>query len=200
MYSRSRKFEEVDILKLLGSDQIQSPHVIHLVDAWEQNGHLFIQTELCENGNLSSFLEEYGRNEGELDETRVWKILNEIAMGVAFLHDRHVIHLDLKPANVFITERGHLKLGDFGLATRWPRSDPLVIVRGAAVVRNPSWERDPNATIWNDESGSGERRVRAKSNGDVPAEETDLEREGDREYIAPEIMNGRYGTEADVFR
>lgn len=52
---------------------------------------------------------------------------------------------------------------------------------------------EPN--IWRVESG--ERRVRAKSNGDAPE---DLEREGDREYIAPEILGGRYGKEADVFR
>ena len=39
--------------------------------------------------------------------------------------------------------------------------------------------------------------MRAKSNGDFPE---DLEREGDREYIAPEILGGRYGKEADIFR
>lgn len=194
-----RRLEEVDILRLITSDEARSPHLIHLVDAWEQKGHLFIQTELCENGNLAYFLEEYGRLHEVLDETRVWKILNEISMGVGYLHDRNVIHLDLKPANVFITERGHLKLGDFGLATRWPRADEFVIVQGAAVVHGPGWDRNPNDTIWNQESaGTGERRVRAKSNGDAPAE--DLEREGDREYIAPEIMGGRYGKEADVFR
>lgn len=196
---RLRRLEEVDILRLMTSDEDQSPHLIHLVDAWEQSGHLFIQTELCENGNLAYFLEEYGRLHERLDETRVWKILNELAAGLCFLHDRNVIHLDLKPANVFITERGHLKIGDFGLATRWPRADASIIVRGAAVVHNPGSERGASDTIWNAETGApGERRVRAKSNGDAPVE--DLEREGDREYIAPEIMGGRYGKEADVFR
>jgi len=49
--------------------------------------------------------------------------------------------------------------------------------------------------MWKTEAG--ERRMRCKSNGDAPE---DLEREGDREYIAPEILRGRYGKEADVFR
>lgn len=191
---RLRRLEEVDILRLVSADDDRSPHLISLVDAWEQSGHLYIQSELCENGNLSVFLEEYGSLNEVLDETRVWKILTEVTLGVSHLHTRNVIHLDLKPANVFITERGHLKIGDFGLATRWPRTDALTIVRGAAVP-SPGWEASSGETIWASESG--EKRVRAKSNGDAPE---DLEREGDREYIAPEIMGGRYGKEADVFR
>lgn len=192
---RLRRFEEVDILRIISDEDDRSPHLIHLVDAWEQNGHLFIQSELCENGNLSFFLEEFGKIHEVLDEIRVWKIFMEISRGLQFLHQRNVIHLDLKPANIFITERGHLKIGDFGLATRWPRADAMSIVRGAA-VQSPGWKSDEaKERIWNGEEG--ERRSKTKSSGDEPE---DLEREGDREYIAPEIMGGRYGKEADIFR
>ena len=191
-----RRLEEVDILRLFSSETDASPHLISLVDAWEQTGHLFIQTELCPAGNLAWWLEEYGNNNEQLDEARVWKILAELTAGVAHMHSRNILHLDLKPANVFITDKGHLKIGDFGLATRWPRADPLSIMKGAA-VDSPPWGEpglrgDP---IWR--AQDGERRTRAKSNGDAPE---DLEREGDREYIAPEILSGRYGKEADVFR
>ncbi|GAA5851080.1 hypothetical protein JCM9279_000313, partial [Rhodotorula babjevae] len=192
---RLRRLEEVDILRLFSSESDASPHLISLVDAWEQSGHLFIQTELCPAGNLAWWLEEYGNNNEQLDEARVWKILAELTAGVAHMHSRNILHLDLKPANVFITDKGHLKIGDFGLATRWPRADPLSIMKGAA-VDSPPWGEpglrgDP---IWRTQDG--ERRTRAKSNGDAPE---DLEREGDREYIAPEILSGRYGKEADVF-
>ncbi|GAA6008814.1 hypothetical protein JCM10207_001733 [Rhodosporidiobolus poonsookiae] len=190
---RLRRLEEVDILRLFSTDENRSPHLISLVDAWEQSGHLFIETELCPAGNLAYWLEVYGSEHEQLDEARVWKILAELTAGVAHLHSRGVLHLDLKPANVFITDKGHLKLGDFGLATRWPRADPLTIVNGAA-VQSPGWDGLRGDTIWRTQDG--ERRIRAKSNGDAPE---DLEREGDREYIAPEILGGRYGKEADVF-
>lgn len=192
---RLRRLEEVDILRLLTSEADPGPHVISLIDAWEHSGYLYIQTELCPGGNLAVFLEEYGQQHEVLDEARVWKILAELTAGVAHLHDRNVIHLDLKPANVFITGQGHLKLGDFGLATRWPRADALSIVRGAAVPSPGPWDRTSDDVVWR--TDGSERRVRAKSNGDIPE---DLEREGDREYIAPEILSGRYGKEADVFR
>lgn len=54
-------------------------HILELIDSWEQYDHLFIQTELCENGSLDVFLRDYGNIE-RLDEFRVWKILLELAM------------------------------------------------------------------------------------------------------------------------
>ncbi|KAK4054257.1 mitosis inhibitor protein kinase swe1 [Microbotryomycetes sp. JL201] len=194
---RLRRLEEVDILRWFSLPERCSPHLIALVDAWEQINHLFIQTELCANGNLCYFLEEYGREHELLDEARVWKILNEMVAGVAHMHTNNVIHLDLKPANVFIDEHGHLKIGDFGLATRWPRLDPMDIVRGAAVTgAGLPWSGVGQMEgVWPGQRG-GEPRTRAKSSG---ANVEDLEREGDREYIAPEILAGRYGKEADIF-
>ena len=40
--------------------------------------------------------------------------------GVKAIHEANFIHLDLKPANIFVTFTGSLKIGDFGLASRWP--------------------------------------------------------------------------------
>ncbi|KZO95582.1 kinase-like protein, partial [Calocera viscosa TUFC12733] len=112
--------------------------------------------ELCGLGDLSILLQEFGRiSEEGLGEARVWKILNEITKGLTHIHQAGILHLDLKPANIFITDNGVLKIGDFGLATRWPR---------------------PNAAI-----------------------ERGFEREGDREYMAPEILRGIYGKPADIF-
>jgi serine/threonine protein kinase len=194
-HNRLRRLEEVDVLRLVTSCSNPSPFIISLVDAWEQHGHLFIRTELCSYGNLANFLEEYGREHELLDEARVWKILAELAQGLAHIHSRGVIHLDIKPANVFITEEGGLKIGDFGLATRWPRVSAISILRGAA-VETPGWDGEAGEdSIWTD--GPNPRRRACKSTGSEPS---DMEREGDREYIAGEILAGRYGPEADVFR
>ena len=71
--------EEVDVLKHLSSNG-RSIHenILGYVDSWEQDGHLFILTELCDFGNFAHFLAEYGLHFARLEEARVWKIFSDI--------------------------------------------------------------------------------------------------------------------------
>lgn len=143
---RTRRLEEVSILQEIGKHE----HIIELRDHWVEAGHLYIQTEYCENGSLDVFLQELGRTQ-RLDEFRVWKVLTELALGLSFIHDRGFLHLDLKPANIFISFEGVLKIGDFGMSVKYPAPEHI-------------------------------------------------EREGDREYIAPEVLgSGRYDKPVDIF-
>ncbi|CAM9016530.1 unnamed protein product [Wickerhamomyces anomalus] len=151
---RKRIFEEVEILKVLQenepADDEGKEYVINFINEWEFSGHLYIMTEFCENGSLDKYLLENGTI-SKLDEWRIWKILVEIAMGLKYIHACNILHLDLKPANIFITFEGSLKIGDFGMASKYPTP--------------PSFER-----------------------------------EGDREYIAPEIISQqKYDKPADIF-
>lgn len=152
---RLRLREEVDILKHLTDASEEGrghPNVLRYIDSWEQDGLLFIQTELCALGSFGKFLWDYGRKFPRLDEARVWKVLAELTEGITFIHDNGILHLDLKPANIFVTTEGRLRIGDFGMATVWPRL-----------------------------TGGG------------------FEREGDREYMAPEVLQGKYSKAADIF-
>lgn len=169
---RLRHLEEVDILRLLSRKP--SPHVIKFQDAWEQNRQLYIQTELA-LGSLAFFLEEYGRVVERLDEGRVWKCIRELSDGIHHIHSNGVIHFDIKPANILISSTGSLKIGDFGLATRWPRVEPVEILRGAGL-------------------GMGNGNIAMLGTG-----KEKLEREGDRVYMAPEMLRGVFVMAADIF-
>ena len=170
---RLRHLEEVDILRHLSRKPCT--HVIKFEDAWEQNRQLFIQTELC-LGSLAFFLEEYGRVVERLDEGRVWKIIRELGDGINHIHSSGVIHFDIKPANILISSTGSLKIGDFGLATRWPRVSTEEILKGSGLAGTPSAVVD-----------SDNRQEK-------------LEREGDRVYMPPEMLRGVFVQAADIFR
>jgi len=76
---RQRKIHEVDVLKALG----HSDHILAFVDCWEEHGHLYIQTEFCEEGTLDVFLAQVGLK-ARLDDFRIWKILLELSLVSSF--------------------------------------------------------------------------------------------------------------------
>ncbi|KAI1177194.1 hypothetical protein F4777DRAFT_218589 [Nemania sp. FL0916] len=108
---RKLRMREVNILRsLVGRD-----HILQLVDNWEDNDCLYIQTEFCEEGNLSEFLRDVGAK-GRLDDFRIWKIMLELTEGLKNIHSAGFVHRDLKPSNILVGFDGTLKIGDFGLA------------------------------------------------------------------------------------
>ncbi len=84
-----------------------------------------------------------------------------------------VIHFDLKPANILINAAGSLKIGDFGLASRWPRVGPAAILIGAGLGGDAS----PASNEFNKIA----------------------DREGDRVYMPPEMLRGHFSMAADIF-
>ncbi|KAI1133452.1 hypothetical protein F5Y10DRAFT_260333 [Nemania abortiva] len=109
---RKLRLKEVNALRsLVGCD-----HILQLVNNWEEDNNLYIQTEFCEEGNLNEFLKEVGAK-GRLDDFRIWKIMLEMTEGLKNIHSAGFVHRDIKPSNVFVGFDGTLKIGDFGLAT-----------------------------------------------------------------------------------
>ncbi|NUR00942.1 MAG: serine/threonine protein kinase [Streptomyces sp.] len=75
-------------------------------------GRPYMVTELA-RGDLAWRL-----NGGQLPAATVRDYALQLCQGLAFLHERGVVHLDLKPGNVLVSASGSLKIGDFGLARR----------------------------------------------------------------------------------
>ncbi|KAB0801430.1 hypothetical protein PPYR_05784 [Photinus pyralis] len=98
-------------------------HCIQLVNAWEEDFRIHIQMELCKI-SLEAFLNVHY----SVPERPAMEIFLDIALGLQHLHAHGLIHLDIKPSNIMITETGICKLGDFGLLvdTRDLRNDKVV--------------------------------------------------------------------------
>ncbi|XP_055031939.2 membrane-associated tyrosine- and threonine-specific cdc2-inhibitory kinase isoform X2 [Misgurnus anguillicaudatus] len=90
----------------------QHPHVLSFIAAWEEGGHLYIQTELCCSSLLVHAEERPSSHTGE---ACAWTYLCDMLSALKHLHAQGFAHMDIKPANVFVTKSGRLKLGDFGL-------------------------------------------------------------------------------------
>lgn len=105
---RKRKLQEVK------NHESLPPHdnCVRYYDSWEEDRFLYIQTELCKT-SLNEILET--RDDHKLPEQSVWNYLVDLISAVKHLHDHDLIHLDIKPDNIFISFDGKAKLGDFGL-------------------------------------------------------------------------------------
>lgn len=90
------------------------PNIATIFDYGEtDDGKPFLVMELIDGENLSDLLEA-----SALTLWRAVEIIERVADALAEAHDRGIVHRDIKPSNVCITERGHVKVLDFGLAKR----------------------------------------------------------------------------------
>ncbi|KAE8892780.1 hypothetical protein PF005_g3818 [Phytophthora fragariae] len=107
--------QEIVVLEKLTASQHNFEHIVRYYQAWQENGFFYLQMELCEGGTLQDFMRMRNREE-DLPEKYVWVIMRDVTSGLKVLHDHDIVHLDVKPDNIFITEDGRLKIGDFGMA------------------------------------------------------------------------------------
>lgn len=92
---------------------LEHPNIAVIHDIGDVDGVSFIAMELVRGDKLSTAIasSQFASNPG-----RALEVAAEIAEGLARAHSQGIVHRDLKPANVMLTEDGHAKVIDFGLA------------------------------------------------------------------------------------
>jgi wee1-like protein kinase len=98
------------------SDQADTAtfHIVRYHQAWMEDQRLYIQTELCTT-TLSAEIEQ--NSPALISTERRYKFLREICLALEFIHLKGMVHLDIKPENIFI-KNDQFKLGDFGLVSK----------------------------------------------------------------------------------
>jgi len=103
----STAIREISILK-----ELQHPNIVRLHDVIHTEKKLTLVFEYLDQ-DLKKFLDQEG---SKLEPHKMKSLLYQLLLGVAFCHDRRVLHRDLKPQNLLINKDLDLKLADFGLA------------------------------------------------------------------------------------
>lgn len=88
------------------------PNIVTIYDAGEEQGCHYIVMELCEGTTLKRYIRRYGR----LSVRETVDFAKQIARGIQAAHNRGIVHRDIKPQNILVSESGRIKVTDFGIA------------------------------------------------------------------------------------
>jgi serine/threonine protein kinase len=105
-----RRFQrEAETIALLNH-----PHICTIYDIGDDNGRLFIAMECVQGVNLKTYLARKTLPTGEVVD-----LATQIAQALGAAHERGIVHRDIKPGNVIVSDGGRVKVLDFGLARRF---------------------------------------------------------------------------------
>ncbi|XP_073518722.1 serine/threonine-protein kinase Nek5-like isoform X2 [Phyllobates terribilis] len=111
----ARKEKEASHKEVTLLAKMNHPNIVTFFTSIEENNNLYIVMEYCDGGDL---MKRINMQRGILfaeDQILNWFV--QISLGLKHIHDRKVLHRDIKAQNIFLTNNGTLaKLGDFGIA------------------------------------------------------------------------------------
>lgn len=92
--------------------KLNHPNIVQVYATGRDGDHHFIALEYISGSSLQKML----RDQGKMEARKAARIMLQTAAGLEAAHDAGIIHRDIKPANILLTDRGLVKIADFGLA------------------------------------------------------------------------------------
>jgi serine/threonine protein kinase/Tol biopolymer transport system component len=111
---------------------LNHPHIVTVYDAGEFGTRQYLVTELVETGTLSDWAARQKRNPHDIVD-----VLAGVADALAAAHEANILHRDIKPTNILVTQSGFAKLADFGLAklAEGPKPDETALAPSEVTTR-----------------------------------------------------------------
>ncbi len=111
--------------------RLTHPNIVGIFDFDQDRGTPYFVMEFVEGKDLKNLIKQ-----GSVFTTdEVIRVTTEILKGLSYTHNLNIVHRDIKPANIFITDKGEVKIADFGIA----RMDDSELTQVGSVLGTPSY-------------------------------------------------------------
>ena len=113
---------------------LNHPNIVSIHDVFEENGTAYYVMDYLEGGSLSNRVEQYEK----MSAVEATVYIRQVAAALGYLHERRIMHLDVKPGNIMLRETGEAVLIDFGISKHYDNTGkqttntPLGTSRGYA--------------------------------------------------------------------
>jgi serine/threonine-protein kinase len=140
------KFKEKLIKEANILSEVHHPYIVNVLEVFEENNTAYIVMEYITGCSLKYMLD----HEGTLPENKVLKYVHQIGNALEFVHEKRIVHLDIKPSNIIIDKDDNARLIDFGVSKRYDieQSDTstttLTLSKGFAAIEQYDEEGTQN--------------------------------------------------------
>ena len=112
--------KNIDLIMNEGDNlkKLDHPNLILYKSVFISKNKLNIITEYAENGDLNNELLKHKEQKKYFEENQLLNWLMQICLSLKYIHEKRIVHSDLKPTNIFLTKKNNIKLGDFGIFKR----------------------------------------------------------------------------------
>ena len=149
--NQKEKLNSLNEVRLLAS--ISHQNIIGYKDSFfeDESQTLNIVLEYADDGDLHAKIQSHQKSQRYFKETERWSIFIQLLQGLRVLHSNHIMHRDLKTANIFLTKNGICKLGDLNVS-KIVKMGLLYTQTGTPYYASPEvWEDKPydyKSDIW----------------------------------------------------
>ncbi len=109
------KFKEKLIKEAKILSEVHHPYIVNVLEVFEENNTAYIAMEYIAGNSLKDKLAK----EGMLPEAEVLRYIHQIGEASQFVHQKNILHLDIKPSNILIDKDNNARLIDFGVSKRY---------------------------------------------------------------------------------
>ena len=135
----------MEILKRIN----ESDSIIKLYEVFEDNKYVYMVFELLENGDLVQFF----KNKPLFDEPELIPFFRKIVKGVGYLHNKNILHRDIKLDNILLDKNLNPKIIDFGISSIYNNNQKIYDTAGTPVYLAPEVIKaegkvGPKSDVW----------------------------------------------------